>query len=275
MEERSILPDTNRLSVLSATILLGYALTRFVSIPGWGAAFIVAGVKVAISIDFKTMVSVIVALLAAVGSDWLLRDHPSFIQHHWTWQRNIQHWILPGLTAWVIGVPLNNLVGGPGWWIVFGMGSVLLVLVFTAEYNLVDPGDIRHPAAMVGVNALSFALYLLLAIAVHSAGLRLYLVLPALVSATFLVCLRTLYLRSGGYWRLDWAGAITVVVAQFAIGLHYLPLSPVRFGLFLLGPTYALTILAAFIIQGRRWQIVFIEPVIMLILVWGIAIWLR
>jgi hypothetical protein len=275
MEDRSYFPDSNRLSVLSATILLGYALTRFVTIPVWGAAFGFAGIRITLQVDFKTVVSIIVALLAAAGSNWLLKDHPSFINSGWSWSRNPQHWILPALTAWVIGVPLNNLAGGPGWWIVFGMGSILLVLVFTAEYSLANPADVRQPAAMVGLTALSFSLYLLLAIALRSAGLRLYLILPALVAAAFLVCLRTLYLRLRGRWLLNWAAVIAIVIGQITIGLHYLPLSPVRFGLILLGPTYALTSLSALVAEGKHWHEFIAEPLIMLVIVLGLAIWLN
>jgi hypothetical protein len=275
MERRGDLPDTNRLSVLSATVLLSYALTRFVSIPAWQASFGLVGVKIALQVDFKTVVSVMVALLAAVGSDWLLRDHPALAQGDQGWSKNVQHWILPALTAWVIGVPLNTLSGGAGWWVVFGMGSVLLVLVFVAEYSVANPSDLSHPAAVVGLTALSFTLYLLLAIAIRSSGLRLYLMLPALVAAGGLVCLRTLYLRSKGQWLLVWSGVTAVVVGQMAIGLHYLPLSPVGFGLLLLGPTYSLTSLAALRSDGRSWRDALGEPVIMLVLVWGLALWLR
>jgi len=275
MVNRSYLPDTNRLSVLSATILLGYALTRFVTIPVWSFTFNLVGVKINLQVDFKTVVSIIVAVLAAAGIDWLLRDHPALMGTGRAWNKNLPHWILPALTAWVIGVPLNNLAGGLGWWIVFGMGSVLLVLVFVAEYSLADSADIRQPLAIVGLTALSFTLYLFLAIAIRLAGLRLYLVLPALVLATFLVCLRTLFLRLGGHWLFTWAAVIAVVIGQIAIGLHYLPLSPVRYGLALLGPAYALTSLAALMGRSHKWREILVEPSIMLVLVWGLAIWLK
>jgi hypothetical protein len=186
----------------------------------------------------------------------------------------LQHWILPGLTAWVIGVPLNSLATSPEWWIVFSMGGVLLVLVFIAEYSVADVVDIRHPAATVGLTALSFALYLILAITVRSADFRLYLMLPALALAVWLVSLRTLYLRLGGKWLFAWASVIAVVVGQIAMALHYWPLSPIRFGLILLGPSYALTSLVGGIEEGRPVQGWLIEPAVMLLLLWGLALWL-
>ena len=275
MEERFYLPDINRLSVLSATILLGYALTRFVAIPSRSAILGIFGIQITLQVDFKTAVSLIVALLAAVGSDWLLRGHPSQANKKSKWGKNLQHWFLPALTAWVIGVPLNNLAGGTGWWIVFGMGGILLVLVFMAEYSVANPTEVRFPAASLGLTGLSFGLYLLLAIALQSAGSRLYLLLPALVLAAGLVSLRTFYLRLKGQWLLNWVGGIAVIVGQLTIGLHYLPLTPVRFGLLLLGPTYALTSFAVLRGEKKSWQEMFAEPLVMLVLVWGLAIWLQ
>jgi len=274
VEERHILPDVNRLSILTATIMLAYALTRYVNIEPINLGFKFLGVLLSFQIDFKTIVSVLVAALAATGSDWLLRDHPALVGSTRGWRSTLQHWILPGLTAWVIGVPLNSLATSPEWWIVFSMGGVLLVLVFIAEYSVADVVDIRHPAATVGLTALSFALYLILAITVRSADFRLYLMLPALALAVWLVSLRTLYLRLGGKWLFAWASVIAVVVGQIAMALHYWPLSPIRFGLILLGPSYALTSLVGGIEEGRPVQGWLIEPAVMLLLLWGLALWL-
>ncbi len=266
--------------MLVATILLAYALTRFVNLPERLLAFQLAGIYLAFTINFQTIISLLTAALAATGMDWLLTDHPSLIedeeeQERPRWQLSFQHWLLPALTAWVIGVPLDNLANGPEWWIVFAMGGTLLALVFVAEYIVVDPADAHRPEATVGLTALSFALYLILAIAVRSANLRLYLMLPALITAIALVSLRTLYLRLGGRWTYTWALGIAMLVGQFATGLHYWPLSPIRFGLLLLGPAYALTSLAGSLEEGRSLAGAAGEPAAMLAALWGLAVWLK
>jgi hypothetical protein len=277
MHERSALPDTNRLSVLAAMILLAYALTRFVTITPVTTSYSLLGVQLQFEVDFRTIVAIMVAALAAIGTDWLLRDHPALARMEGEPAvRTYQHWILPGLTAWVIGVPLANFSTGPAWWIVFLLGGVLLILVFAAEYAVVDVSDVAHPVATVVLGALSFALYLMLAITIKSAGLRLYQILPALVPAAGLVSIRTLYLRLGGRWLFAWVAVIMALISQFVIGLHYWPISPVRYGLFLLGPTYALTSLAAGLSDNaadpdRGWLRILTEPVLMLLLVWGLA----
>jgi hypothetical protein len=57
--------------------------------------------------------------------------------------------------------------------------------------------------------------------------------------------------------------------------LHYMPLTPVRFGLALLGLAYALTILAVSLAEGNPFRRAFVEPTIMLVLLWGLMIWFR
>jgi hypothetical protein len=276
MDVHRHLPDRDRLSVLLATILLAYALTRFVDLPDRTLTIRPAGVLLTFTLNFQTIISVLVAVLAATGMDWLVRDHPRFSGEEGDepppgWQARFPHWILPALTAWMIGVPLNFLRSGAEWWIVFAMGGTLMALVFVGEYIVVDVEDLRHPAATAGLTALSFALYLILAIAVRSANLRLYLLLPALVPTIGIVSLRTLYLRLGGRWAYAWATGIALLVGQIAAGLHYWPISPVRFGLALVGPSYALTALAGAYEEGRRGAGLAAEPAIMLAVLWGLA----
>ncbi len=280
MEEHRHLPDRDRLSVLAATILLAYALTRFVNIPVRALSFQLAGIFLSFQVNFQTLISLLVAALAAAGMDWLLRDHPSLSlsdadPSRVSWQRTIQHLLLPALTAWAIGVPLQYLSGGLEWWIVFAMGGTLLVLVFVAEYIVVDVEDLREPPAAAGLTALSFALYLILAITLRSAGVRLYLLLPVLVGAIGFISLRTLYLRLGGRWSFAWAAGIALLIGQLAAGLHYWPLSPIRFGLVLVGPAYALTSLAGSLAEGKRMSGLWAEPLIMLGVLWGLAVWLK
>jgi hypothetical protein len=269
MDEHQHLPTTNQLSVLSAAILLAYALTPFVNLPLRTFSMEVAGIVFNIQLNFTSVISIIVAVLAAVGTDWLLRSHPQAAGHSL-----IHHWILPGLTAWVIGIPLNTLKIGPEWWVVFSLGSVLLILVFVAEYITVDFNDERHQLATIGLTAVAFALYLFLAIALRAAGLRLYLIVPALVVSLMLVSLRTLFLRLGGNMRYAWAAGISIVVGQLAIGLHYWRIAPLAFGLALLGPAYALTSIAGSLEEDRPWQMIWIEPAIILLVLWGLAFFL-
>ncbi|KPL80812.1 hypothetical protein ADN00_01055 [Ornatilinea apprima] len=267
MNERQHLPDANRLSILASTILLAYAISPYVNIPPRSFGVTLFGAVYSLNFDFGLLLSLLVSMLAAVGADWLIRDHPELRETN-----TMQHWILPALTAWVLGVPLRNLQPGLEWWVVFAFGGILLILVFVAEYIVVDLADDLHAPAAIGLTAVSFALYLFLAISLRAAGLRLYTMLPTIVLSMALVALRTLYLRLNGRWCLVWGVAIAVIVGQFAVGFHYWPLSPLSFGLLLVGPSYALTSTAVLIEEKRPWQTLWIEPVVMLAIFWGMAV---
>jgi hypothetical protein len=267
MEERNFLPDTDRLSVLAATVLLAYVLLPFVQIPERELSFRVLGVFFVFALNFATITAILGAALAAAGTDWLLRGHPRLGR-----QSTFQHWLLPALTAWVIGIPLSTLAAGWQWWAVLAFGGLLLVLVLVAEYIVVDLGDARHALASMVLTAVSFSLVLILMITLVASNARLYVLFPGGVLAIFFVVLRTLYLRLGGRWCAAWAGAVALVVGQVAAGLHYWPLSPLRFGLLVLGLAYALTSVAASIEEGHSWRRAWFEPVFMLGVLWGLAI---
>lgn len=269
MKTNHYLPDTNRISVLTATVLLAFALTRLLSTSAYLFGIQVFGRVIRFDVDLRVIVILLASGLTATGMDWLLRGHPMLRE-----KRTIEHWLVPMLTALVVGVPLYLLPTGSFWWLGFGFSGVLLVFVFWAEYVVVSPGDTSYPIAMVVLIVLSFALYLILALALRYADIRLFLLLPALFAATFFVSLRTLHLRLGGRWELAWAAGVALVGIQLAAGLHYLPLSPIRYGMFLLGLLYALTSFVASLLEGFPLRRAFVEPVVMLVLVWGAGIWL-
>ncbi len=264
------LPDIDRLSVLAATILLAYAMARFVSIPAREIELSFLGIYLPIEINVHTIVAFLVAVITATGADWMLRDHPSL-----GGKITFEHWLLPALTAWVIGFPLYQLPISPYWWVGFALGGALLMLVLIAEYITVDPEDIRHPVAAAGLIALSYSLYLMLAFALRYAGVRLIYLLPALTLAAWLVSLRTLHLRLHGRWAFIQSGIIAFVCAQILTGLHYLPLSPVSFGLLLLAPTYCLTSLVANLDEEEPLRQAVVEPVFVLVILLVSALWLR
>jgi hypothetical protein len=326
-EEHQHLPNTDRLSVIAASILLAYALLPFIKIPERALSVQIVGALFELKVNFSTIIAIISSGMAAAGISWLLRDHPHFnravsprpavstpalenaslpltlrprtrprflgvdlgrpaslalgemLRAGASFPENtraiFQHWMLPALTAWVIGVPLNSLVVGLQWWAVFSLGGLLLVLVMVAEYIAVDPNDTRYGPAAVGLTAVSYALFLILAIALAAARTRLYILVPALTGAIFLVTVRNLYLRLSGRWCISWSIGIALMIGQVTAALHYWTLTPLRFGLIILGLAYALASLVGSFEEGRPWRSSWFEPAIMLAVLWGLAIMLR
>ena len=270
MAQTRNVPDTNRLSVVIATVMLAYAMTPFIQLEPWVVSAQLPGIFLSYTFSFATLTSTLAAALAGVGAEWLLQMHPRYRA-----SRGARHWLQPALAAWVIGVPLANLAVGLEWWAVLAFGGLLLGGVCAAEYVAVDPGDPRHPPASAALTAVAFALFLVLAVGLRGAGPRLFLILPTLVLAVFFAALRTLYLRLGGRWVWTWPAAAALVVGQIAAGLHYLPLTPLQFGLILLGPAYALTSVAVAVEEGRPLRTQWIEPALMLAAVWALALLVR
>ncbi len=208
--------------------------------------------------------------LTATGMDWLLRSHVTL-----QGKRTLEHWLLPALTAFIIGVLLDLFPSGLVWWSGFVFGAVILVAVCLAEYVVVDSGAPNYAIASAGLTALSYALFLLFVIALRLAGARLFLIIPAVFLAAGLVTLRTLYLRFGGHWEFPWAIGIGLVCAQLTAGLHYWPVTSLQFGLFLLAPLYALTTLANHINEDVPLRNAVVEPAVILGILWIAAIFLR
>ena len=264
------LPDPERLSTLVATVLLAYALTRFVNLPARLFSLQLPGFYFSLEINPQNIISLLIAGLTAAWAAWILRQHPALGK-----KALIEHQLLPGLTAWVIDLPLSQIPLSPLWWVGFGLGGGLLVLVLLAEYIVVDPDDARFSPAAAGLTILSFALYLVLAASLRFAGMRLYQLVPILALAAGLVSLRTLRMRFPRRWAFLPAGVVTFVTIQIASALHYWPITPASFGLALLGPVYALTNLVGNLDEGEPLTQAAIEPVVVLALIWIAAYFIR
>jgi hypothetical protein len=270
MDDRKYLPDSDHIGILTSTVLLAYALTRLIQAPEFNMEVQLPGFYVALPLNVTTFMSLLTAGLTATGMDWLLRGHPAL-----NGRTTFQWWILPTLTTFVVGVPLSILPDGAPWWIGFAIGGVFIFFVFLAEYIVVDADAPYYASAMAGLTAISYTLFFILAVALRYSELRLYILIPALFAAAGLASLRILHLRFSGRWEYAWAAGIAFVCIQLAAGLHYWPLSPIQFGLMLVGPLYGLTNLAANLGEDQPASRAAIEPAVATALCWGMAIFIR
>jgi hypothetical protein len=261
------LPNKDRVSVLAAVIILAYTLTRFVNIPLPEYSLQLPGFYLVVNINAYTIIALLVAMITAAGSDWLLRSHPALEDRN-----PVQHWILPALTALVIGIPIAQLQSNILWWIGLFVGVILLILVLLGEFISIDAEDIRLPIAVAGLSAVSFSLYLILIVTLRSTGVRLFFFLPAIAMGTWLVSLRVSQMRLHGEWTLIETAIIALIVIQISAALHYWPISPISFGMVVLGVTYALISLISGLIEGKPTRQVLIEPIIALLIAFGVAL---
>lgn len=261
MDKHSHLPDPDQLSMVTGIILIAYAVSQYLVVPFNPIGLQLPGLYIPIDFQFKNLVSITVAILAAAGMDWIIASHP--VKQD---DGRIQHWLLPALSAWVIGIPLYSIPAGMAWWGVFIFGGLLMLVVITSEYITVDPNDNRSTLAGIGLSALSLVLFLVLATSIRASGVRLYIMATAIGLGSMLVCLRVFYLQSGYQWRYAWSIGISLLLVQIATGFHYLPLSPVQFGLLLVGLLNGLLSISESILRGQFSRRDLIEPGIVFLL---------
>lgn len=239
-ENRSYLPNSDRVGILIASVLLTYALTRIVQTPRFTLSLSLPGFYFAYPLTLSTAMSILAAALTYTGMDSLTRNHPTLGK-----KTNIEHLLLPTLTTLVLGGPLSFLPDGLIWWTGFVLGGFILVSVYLAEYITIDPSAPMYTFARAGLTALAYALFLILAMALRFSGARMFLLVPILFIAAGLISLRILHLDGTNRWDFPWAIGIGIICAQIGAGLHYWSLTPVQFSLAITGPLYALTMLSA------------------------------
>jgi hypothetical protein len=239
LPNRSHLPSADRVGMLTASILLTYALTHIIQSPRLTLTVTLPGFYFAFPLTLGTALTVLAAALAGTGMDWLARSHPALGK-----TSSIEHLLLPTLTTFVIGVPLGIMPAGAAWWIGFGLGGVLLAGAIAAEYISVDPAGPAYGLARAGLTALAYVMFLILATALRFAGARMVVLVPLLFLGAALISLRILYLDGTNRWDFPWALGVGIICAQVGAGLHYWPLAPVQFGLPVTGLLYALTMLS-------------------------------
>ncbi len=267
-------PERERLSVLTAIVLLTYALTRLLNLnlPIHHVELTVVGIRLSLELRFGAIISLVSAGLAATGMNWLLQTHP-------IWRKEgrgatLEHLLLPTLTALIVSLALGTLPSPGLWWLGFAVGGLLMVLVFVAEYIVTDIHDARYPVASVMLTALTFTFYLILTVTLRAANARLFLLAPALFLGSGLLALRVFRLRLGSWF---WVPAFVVALfcTQLAAALRYWPLTPVQFGLTLLGPAYALVDFIAARMEGENPRRALLAPLVLLGVFWGLAMWSR
>lgn len=270
MANRPNMLNQERLSIVVATILIAYTLAKFVDVPSSVIPIDIIGIYIPITINFKTIITFSVAGMTASGTDWLLRDHPKLEE-----KSSLPHLLLPALTAWILSVILSNLPNDPLWWVVYIIGGGFLLLVIFAEFVVLDEEDFRRPLAVTLLGALSYAMFLALIVSLRSSNLRLVMTLPAVALSSGALSFRVFFLQNPEQVRFPEAVASLIVVTQLTAPLHYLPVSPLSFGLILLGALYAMINFIANTSQNNLSKSSIIEPISVLIILWGLALWLN
>lgn len=270
MESHRYLPNLDQISVIAATILLTFSLVGFISFPEQELRFALLNIYVTLTLNAQFVIMVVASILAASGSDWLIRNHPL-----WNHKNTLEHWVTPLLSALVLGFLISRFEGELYSWVSYLLGASLLMGILIAEYISVSTSDVRYPIAVTLLLATSYLLFLLFCILLRMLNFRLLFTLPSIFFATLLVSLRSLRLRQPQGWSFPEAILISVLTTQIAAAFHYWPISPLSFGLALFGVAYAVFLLVNQLKSKPSLKISLFEPLFLLLISWILAYWLK
>ena len=219
----------DRLSIISALIILNYALMPFIISPQIPINFSVFGFLVDIHVEYADLMVLSAALFAAIGSYWLLYDHPMMKK-----KQIYIHLILPTLTAGVMSIPLKVITIGLAWWIVFALGCVLIIFTLIAEYYSIYTDTSLSELSRIIIIPLAVSLFLLLSISTRSSGFRLYIQI-LLLGFSFAIIYTRLIALTTSEEKKSKTLVSTLLFIQALTACHYLPLTSVSFGLVMSG----------------------------------------
>jgi hypothetical protein len=252
-------PDRDRLSIITAVILLAYALARFVELPvRRPLTTTLFGSSIGLEIDGQVILLLMVAALISTGSDTLIRSHPKF-SASFPFAAAL-HWILPGVTALSLGLLLNLAPQGPAWWLGLAISALLLILVLIVEYIVVDSQDRNFRAAMFSLTALSYIVALAIFAWMRYTGTRTALSGTSTAALAALLALRLFILNGASFQRsIIFAAVVGLVCGEAMWALNYWRVTPVGAGVLLLVLFYALHGLAQQHLLGQLTRRVIIE----------------
>lgn len=246
MERRLPQPDQNRLSVITALVLLAYILPRVVVLPTVGLDLNLLGLAVRLELNTLVVMLALAGGLAAAGADWLVRAHP----YQPSDRSTRSHWIVPSLATLGAGAVLARIPEGLAWWLGLALSAALLLAVLVTEYVVHDDNDLRYDGAAIGLTALCYLLVAGAFFTIRAVGLRAALAIPLVFLVSAAVAWRLLLLQQPRSPAVVYSLLIGLMVAEVAWGLHYWRLTPIRNALILGLAVYILTGLARSHIRG-------------------------
>ncbi len=141
--------------------------------------------------------------------------------------------VIPFAAAFSLGIALRNTSVGWTWWMMLFFGGLLLYLIFMAETIVRDPNDPSFVFAEVTLTGLSYATFLMTAVAVRANLDRLSLMLPVIALVGFLISKRIFSLRLYRVPSDYSAVGVTVLSVQAAAAFHYWPVNSLSFSVLL------------------------------------------
>jgi hypothetical protein len=296
----------DRVSVLTWVVLMGLAAQRFLELPSRVLDYTVLGSPVTLAITRDTVLGVLLAALVASGAEAVVRSHPRAwapVAPSWSrqpvtavagasdspapaaplWQGGwfgiSGHWVFWALPVALVLVAVLLLPSAPSsayWVIGLMVTGIALGLSMAGIYYSLDPFATGYRRARLGLNALTYAIALLLFLVVYRTRVRSIVSATEVMLISGLLALELLRGSQRPLARVALYAAITgLILGQATWALNYWRLNSLTGGLVLLLLFYNVVGLAQNAIQGPIRRRVVIEHVLLTIiglaLIWRFA----
>lgn len=293
----------DRASVMIWVILMGLAAQRFLVLPERALTTEVLGSPVTLTITANTLLAVLLMGLVATGTEAIVRAHPLGEAYDDRRRHRVassatptrapapltaderlrlfrpSHWVYWGAPTGLILVAVFLLPYAPStaYW-VLGLIAVGVALGLTVAgiYYTIDPFQRGYRRARLGLNAITYALALLLFLVVYRTRER------SIISATQVLLVSSLLalelLRSTGRPTIliaIYAGITGLILGQATWVLNYWRLNSLTGGLVLLVLFYDIVGLSQHALQGKLRRRIVLEYALITItamaLIWEFA----
>jgi len=228
----------NRFSILLAILAFGFTVIYMLPVETEANTVNILGIR--FELAFTSFIPFLLAVLAALGAVWVFLTHPIWQQQKPSLLRMLPHLMLPFIATMILAVVLRQSARSLVWWVVCLIGYIIVALLLRAEYVLIEDKGIGNAGYSVMVISFSFGLFLLLTIALKNSDIRMIAQFFMLLLSGLFVSLRLLSLREGVEDKLLFALLASLLVTELAVGLHYVFIRPIQYGLLLTGLLYSL-----------------------------------
>jgi hypothetical protein len=294
----------DRASVMIWVVLMGLAAQRFLVLPERAFTAEVLGSPITLTITANTILAVLLTALVATGTEAVVRAHPKgeLSQVRRVRRRELgssatlvrpaplspgeraalisrSHWVYWGAPIALILVAIFLLPLAPSavYW-AFGViaAGVTLGLALAGIYYTIDPFQTGYRRARLGMNALTYALALLLFLVVYRTRTRSVLSATEVLLVSSLLALELLRGSNRPTIMVAlYAGVTGLVLGQATWALNYWRLDSLTGGLVLLVLFYDVVGVSQHALQGRVRRRIILEYALITIaamaLIWEFA----
>ncbi|MBN1315268.1 MAG: hypothetical protein JXA42_07365 [Anaerolineales bacterium] len=240
----------DQLSVLLAGTALGLTLSRIIQLPTRQVGLPVFGTQLGVELSVHWLINSFIVGLVITGVNSLLVSHPLVAAG--SQRRVLIFWILPALTALILGIGLGQIEDIQTWLLVLVGGLIAVGVVANNAYRSMDPEESARPPVQLLVTITVYGLAMAYCLVIYGSRTRFLLSGSAILVVSGLLAARLLWGTGQPPRRvLLYSAIVSLIMAQAIWALNYWAIAPLYGGLVLLILFYLATAIAQQTLQDR------------------------